>query len=105
VEWAKLMVAKADVARWWPFHLAAAVADEGPPRTGTPGRPSSIPIIEARLLERYDRGEANRRLSIEAEQLREWFREAYRGWPVPPLKTITNRLRERHPGKFDLTRK
>ena len=86
-QWERLMVLKSDVATCWPFE---------PPRTGAPGRPSSMYLVEAEFEARCKRGEVADTLRTESEYLASWLRTSHPG--VPPLtpKTIQNRLREKY---------
>ena len=53
--WGRLMVLKSDVAKFWPFDVADEAA--APLRTGAPGRPTSIHLVEAEFVARCARNE------------------------------------------------
>src|SRR5262249_53141082 len=61
--WRRLMVLKADVARYWPF---AAALDY---RTGAPGRPSGMQFVEEEYRARLQRCEAKPTIGDEAKAL------------------------------------
>jgi hypothetical protein len=89
VLWRRLMVLKADVARYWPF----AALDY---RTGAPGRPSPIHLVEEEYRARWQRGEAKTPIGAEAAALADWLRTKHRHAPPLTPKTIANRLRHEH---------
>jgi hypothetical protein len=90
VRWRQLMVLKADVASYWPF---AAALDH---RTGAPGRPSVMHLVEEEYHARWQRGEVETRLAAEAKALADWLRTEHPHAPPLTRKTIENRLREDH---------
>ncbi|MCB1498536.1 MAG: hypothetical protein KDK07_01905 [Bauldia sp.] len=98
--WSKLVVSRADVATWWPFDLGS----DGPPRTGAPGRPTSMSVIIEEFDARVTRGEAIRSVGGEAKVLHAWFVKTHPSWSPPTLKTIANRLREQRREYFPPTR-
>jgi hypothetical protein len=101
----RLMVAKSDVARWWPFGaFAECEPREEPRRTGLAGRSTSWHLVEAEFLQRHQAGEASRAISEEADRLAAWLKRAHPNAPSATPKTISNRLRDDHRAKFDLTR-
>lgn len=83
--WVRLVVRKSDVLKFWPFEV---------PRTGAPGRPSSIHLVEIEFEARCGRDEVHRTLAAESEQLANWFRQEYPHFPPMTAKTIKNRLRD-----------
>ena len=90
VRWGRLMVLKADVARCWPF---AGALDY---RTGAPGRPTSMHLVEQEWRDRWQRGDAETGIGAEAEALAEWLRTEHPDTPQLTPKTIKNRLRHKH---------
>jgi hypothetical protein len=88
--WRRLMVFKADVARCWPF---AAVLDH---RTGAPGRPSAMHLVELEYRARWARGEALSGIGAEAEYLSQWLANTHPTLPKVTAKTIRNRLSSEH---------
>jgi len=88
--WRRLMVLKADVARCWPF---AGALDY---RTGAPGRPTSMHLVEQEWRDRWQRGDAETGIGAEAEALAEWLRTEHPDTPQLTPKTIKNRLRHKH---------
>src|SRR5262249_16340275 len=65
VRWRRLTVLKADVARCWPFGKSQ---DH---RTGAPGRPSSMYLVEEEHRRRFQRGVAQTHVASEARELAE----------------------------------
>ncbi len=98
VKWSKLMVLKSAVAKWWPFDLAEPTVEAPKPlsKTGAPGRPSSMHLIEAEHQQRWARGEALSGVAAESRALREWFVNKYSTAPPPSSLTIENRIRIEH---------
>jgi hypothetical protein len=66
--------------------------------TGTPGRPTSMHLIDAELTERADRGETLPTLSAEANALLEWLIGKHPKASRPTPKTIKNNLRHKYNG-------
>lgn len=79
------MVLKSDIAKFWPFEA---------PRTGAPGRPSSMHLVENEFAARCDREEVLGSLAAECEDLASWFRHEHPRAPPITEKTIRNRLRD-----------
>jgi hypothetical protein len=91
------MVPKSAVARWWRFSLGEAAMSSPPViKTGAPGRPTSIHLVEAEHRARWDRDEAEIKLSAEAEKLAAWLKSQHPDVPQLKPKTIANRLRHEH---------
>jgi hypothetical protein len=88
--WRRLMVLKADVARYWPF---AAALDY---RTGAPGRPSAMHLVEEEYRARWRRGEAETGIGAEAAALADWLRTEHPHAPPLKPKAIANKLRDEH---------
>lgn len=84
-QWERLMVLKSDIAKVWPFQAA---------RTGAPGRPSSMHLIEAEFEARCKREEVAASLAEESRNLANWLRSEHPSAPRLTEKTIQNRLRE-----------
>jgi len=70
-----------------------------PFRTGAPGKPSAIRIIEAEHQRRITCGEATDSVGKEAAYLKGWLDRSYPGAPKTTKKTIENRIREAHRGR------
>jgi hypothetical protein len=90
-QWGRLMVLKSDIARLWPFDQIAGPAPLL--RTGAPGRPSSMHLVEAAFDARCARGEVAASLTEEAESLADWLKRAHPSAPPLTPKTIQNNLR------------
>ena len=95
VHWSKLMVPKSDIAKFWPLSPERA-AGTASFRTGAPGRPTPIYLIDVEHRRRLDVAEAKTSVSAEAKHLAEWLKRSHQN--VPPLtpKTIENRIRVVH---------
>jgi hypothetical protein len=89
--WGRLMVLKSEVAKFWPFDKVGEAT--APPRTGAPGRPTSIHLVEAEFVARCDRKEVKASLAEEAEALAAWLRNEHPNSPRLTAKTIKNNLR------------
>jgi len=94
--WRRLMVRKSDIARIWPFDVGAAMS-LGPTqyRTGAPGRPSSMFLVEAEFARRCDGGEVAETVTRESEQLASWFKESHLAAPPLTAKTIRTKIAAR----------
>jgi hypothetical protein len=97
--WRRLAVLKADVARCWPF---AAALDH---RTGAPGRPSAMHVVEEEHRARWARGEAQSSISAEAAYLSQWLTNTHPTMPRVTAKTIRNRLSSEHRRRLAEARK
>lgn len=106
-KWSHLMVLKSDVLRHWPFSVAEGAKNTAPMinKAGTPGRPTSMHLVQLEYRARWDRGEANVSIGAEAQVLSEWLRNTYPHAPPLTPKTIANRLRHEHQGRTKKTRK
>ena len=93
------MVLKADVARYWPF---AEALDH---RTGAPGRPSAMYLVEEEYRARWARGEAHSRIGAEADYLSQWLANTHPTIPRVTTKTIRNRLSREHRRRLAEARK
>ncbi len=82
-QWERLMVLKSDVAEFWPFEA---------PRTGAPGRPSSMYLIEAEFEARCARNEVAETITDEAELLADWLKSKHPTSPRLKAKSIRNKL-------------
>jgi hypothetical protein len=67
-----------------------------PFRTGAPGKPSAIRIIEGEHQRRIARGIALDSVGKEAEYLKDWLDSKYPDAPQTTKKTIENRIRAAH---------
>jgi hypothetical protein len=90
VRWRRLQALKADVARCWPFGKSQ---DH---RTGAPGRPSRMHLVENEYRSRCQRGVALTGVNAEARVLAEWFRATHPDAPSLTAKTIANKIRHDH---------
>ena len=97
--WIQLMVQKADIARLWPFHGLDAGMDEAAIRasyrSGAPGQPSSMYLVEAEFEARCARGEVKASVGLEAEALSAWRKAAHPHSPKLSAKTIKNKIAQR----------
>jgi hypothetical protein len=82
-QWERLMVLKSDVAKFWPFEA---------PRTGAPGRPSSMHLVEAEFEARCARDEVAETITEEAEFLANWLKSEHPTLPQLKAKSIRNKL-------------
>lgn len=88
VRWKQLMVAKEDIAQFWPFGTI------GPERSGVAGRPTSIHLVRIEFKCRVKRGELASTLGEEAEILSEWLANTHPLKPPATAKTIKNNIRD-----------
>ena len=89
--WIRLRIAKADVAKLWPFVLDAASY-----RTGERGRPSPKGPVMDEYKRRRERGEMGQNQSVDAKELALWWVVKHpNARPVQP-KTIAKYIRELH---------
>jgi hypothetical protein len=89
--WGRLMVLKAEVAKFWPFDKVGEATV--PLRTGAPGRPTSIHLVEAEFAARCARNQVKATLAEEAEVLAAWLSNEHPKSPRLTAKTIKNKLR------------
>jgi hypothetical protein len=90
VRWWRLQVLKAGVAGCWSFGKSQ---DH---RTGAPGRPSSMYLVEEEHPRRFERGVAQTHVAPEARDLAEWLRAKHPDAPPLTAKTIENKIRSAH---------
>jgi hypothetical protein len=81
-----------DFLKW----LSSVRHDVNPFRSGAPGKPSAIQLVEAEHKRRLDCGEALTKVSKEAAHLEVWLNGKYPDAPRTTAKTIENRIREAH---------
>ena len=62
-------------------------------RTGGPGRPTSIHLVEREFERRIQANQVKERVGLQAAALREWFIRTHPDLPPPEKKTIENRIR------------
>jgi hypothetical protein len=94
------------MAIWAPAKHEQSTGDSSPTgRTGAPGRPSSMHLVEVEYRARWDRGEALESIEGEARQLSEWFKTTHPAMAPPTPKTIANRLRAEHRQRVAAARK
>jgi hypothetical protein len=67
-----------------------------PFRTGAPGKPSGIGVVEREHRRRMDAGEAFESVRQEASHLKDWLDRTYPEAPATTAKTIENRIRAAH---------
>jgi hypothetical protein len=94
-KWARLVVLRADVAKLWPFAQAGSELPSPDPstyRSGGPGRPSSMYLVEAEFRRRCDLDTVEDTMAKEAGILAEWLRSFHPAAPPLKPKTITNHL-------------
>jgi hypothetical protein len=72
----------------------AGVADQY--KTGEPGRPTSMQLVEAEHGARWERGEALQKIGAESKILSEWLKQTHPRAPRLKDKTIRNNLAEEH---------
>jgi hypothetical protein len=85
--WRRLMVLRADVARCWPFGTSE------PLRTGAPGRPTSMQLVDAEFERRIVEGRIEKTLAAEARALERWLPEKHPNYPRATKTTIENNIR------------
>lgn len=94
-KWARLVVMRADVANLWPFAQAGGELSDPDPltyRSGGPGRPSSMYLVEAEFQRRCGSATVDVSMAKESVYLAAWLRSAYPTAPPLTPKTIQNRL-------------
>jgi hypothetical protein len=91
VRWAQLLVPKAHIARWWPFHDGAK--SQVPPRGA--GRPSKMAPVFAEFERRRKCGELEERIGNIAASLEAWMRSTLSSLEAPSADTIANELRRK----------
>jgi len=87
VIWSRVTLMQADVARHWPFKSG---------RTGTAGRPTSMPLILNEFRARCARGDARESLRAEAEALTNWQRKTHPSGPHASLGSVENGIRKEY---------
>ena len=63
-------------------------------RTGAPGRPTCMHIIQPEFRRRVENGEIEPTLAAQSKVLAAWFEKSYPDLPRPTPKTIANKLRD-----------
>jgi hypothetical protein len=76
--------------------LTAHRYEINPFRTGLPGRPTAVQLIEAEHRRRIDSGEALAKVGEEAKHLEKWLVTTHPRAPRTTAKTIENRIRKAH---------
>jgi hypothetical protein len=82
-----LQVRKKHVFKLWPFE-----SNQAQYRTGEPGRPSPMPLVEQELRSRLDQNITESTLTDEAIYLFDWLKKNHPGAPPLKPKTIRNRM-------------
>jgi hypothetical protein len=95
-QWRRLMVLKSEVLRYWPFSTETQSPAQTVFRTGAPGRPTSMFLVETEFLARLKRGETLPWIGEESEILCAWLKKTHRNYPPLTARTIENRLRPLH---------
>lgn len=75
-------------------YLQGTAEDIGLSKTGAPGRPSSMHIIESEFQRRKEDGAVENSLNAESEHLESWFKKQHPDKQPVTAKTIANRLRD-----------
>jgi hypothetical protein len=77
-------------------HHASAQSIQ-PPKTGAPGRPSSMHVVQDEARRRRESGQAEEAVTSEAKYLKQWF-DDHSPVGMPPLtaRTIQNKIRAEH---------
>ncbi|AOG04380.1 hypothetical protein [Bosea sp. RAC05] len=94
-KWARLVLLRADVAKLWPFAQAGGDLPDPYPltyRSGGPGRPSSMHLVEAEFRRRCALATVEVSMAKESVYLAAWLRSAHPTAPPLTPKTIQNRL-------------
>ncbi len=99
-----LTVSRRDVAKLWPFGLHVEDLSSVPLRSGAPGKPTSMHLVEEEFLRRHEADEIAPKVSQEAAYLEGWLRSSYPKHPRLTAKAIANHLSGRHRGKFGTAR-
>ena len=86
--WNQILVLCRDVRAIWPFSA------EEPPRSGGPGRPSSMHLVEGEFARRVAANEQLGSLKAEAQHLEKWLATTAPVSPRLTAKTIANRIRK-----------
>jgi hypothetical protein len=80
-------------------RLTAVRHEINPFRSGAPGKPSSIRLVEAEHQRRLASGESLESVGDEAAHLKDWLNHHYPDAPKTTKKTIENRIRAAHRGR------
>ncbi|KRE14238.1 hypothetical protein ASE66_12615 [Bosea sp. Root483D1] len=94
-KWARLVVLGSDVARLWAYPQDGSRQDQSDLssyRSGGPGRPSAMHLVEAEFHRRCKQGSVEPPLAKEAAFLASWLRTYHPTAPPLTPKTIGNRL-------------
>jgi hypothetical protein len=86
--WSRLIVARADIRREWPFGVDAD-------RTGAPGRPTSMHLILDEMERRAASGQLEAKVRDQAKVLADWFASTHPLQSRPTPKTVENQIRTR----------
>jgi len=83
-----------DVEREWPNATGAPEpSDNAEFRTGAPGRPSPINLIEREAKRRLEQGVKPPTLARFAQELHDWAEGNFPNGPIPTARTIENKVR------------
>jgi hypothetical protein len=83
----QLLVRESDVRYHWKSQ-----ARPEPPKTGAPGRPSSMDLVLVEFAGRLARGETASSRDAESKELARWLAEKHSEMPKCTAKTILNKL-------------
>lgn len=94
-KWSRLLVSKNDIAKLWPFAIRSETEpfDVAVYRTGAPGRPSSMHLVEAEFERRCASGLVEISLRKEAEALAAWLKSVHPMLRPATPGTIENSIR------------
>jgi hypothetical protein len=84
----RLFIRPASLEHW----LGPAAEDVPIPKTGAPGRPSSMAVVMAEHRRRVSSGESACSRAVEGQALETWFKEMHLCVPCPTARTIQNNL-------------
>lgn len=89
-KWTQLMVEKTGVRELWPFDAPL------PPKSGTPGRPSSSHLFMAEMARRASSGLLEQSLAAESRYLSGWVAQHHPQMPQAKPKAIQAVIRHRY---------
>lgn len=87
--WVRLSVEKSGVRAAWPF-------DDAPPKSGTPGRPTSAHLFKAEMERRASKGQLSPTLAAETRYLSKWLEDNHPDMPQALPTSIAEVIRSRY---------